>query len=315
MVASAGVALALAVSLLGAPTALVGSDVSVAVPSITASVGPFVPLTVTPGSSRQVMVEVTSTTAATLTASVEAVSTEQAVLSTLPTFGVTNPATWVSLRPGASAFEVAGGATVSVPVTISVPGSVDPGDYAAAVRVAEVSGGGEDVILPLLLRVDGARTAGVELTESSLSVSGSVLWPLTPSTQEITYSLRNSGDTIVMGDFSAGVATMFGGFVAVDAIDDAVLLPGDAVSGRGSASALPFGVLATEAGVDVPYVDSAQRELSYRIADVADEQLVLPVGLLAALAGLVVAITAWAVHRRSRARAADPEPGKLQHVE
>ncbi|WP_327147181.1 hypothetical protein [Nocardia sp. NBC_01329] len=132
---------------------------------------------------------------------------------------------------------VAGGASEWVPVTVSAPAGVTPGDHPLAVGAAETGAGpgsgGVDRWRPVPLRIAGPPRPAVEITP----VTGTyrpVPNPLAPGAADITYTITNTGTVTVSGRLVASLTGLYSRRVFADPADlpDVVLVPG--ASYRGS---------------------------------------------------------------------------------
>lgn len=159
----------------------------------------------------------------------------------------------ISLDPGESA---------EIPFTIAVPGDADAGDHMGGIITtpASSSNGSEPerrIAVRVHLRVGHGFGPSLSIEDLSVDYAGS---PLGAGLATVTYTLRNTGDTILAAEQSIAVAGPFDTFrVTADPIDNAPrLLPDEtwsvAVPVHGVA---PSGLLAATVAVVPLYTDPA----------------------------------------------------------
>lgn len=201
------------------------------------SAGPWAPtvdLHGAPGSrlTTRILVKATGTEPVRLEASPQAVETSQGTLQTgPPDFGTAG--SWLRLPPAlTSDFLVDVGQRTEIPVTVVVPNTAATGEHLAAVTLTR-SGTTEHVRVPLRVRVDGQMSTSLTVTKSELTVeSGSYLSPVPTSSVTWSYTVRNTGTTIVSGQFQPQLVGLFGRRTSLAPSQSVVLAPGASITGR-----------------------------------------------------------------------------------
>ena len=155
---------------------------------------------------------------------VDAANTESGTLELVPTEQKSVASgRWIAV--GYQAIVLDAGASAVVPVTITVPGNIETGDYAAGLAVVESTAGGfvidsaPDVAaqsgVAVFIAVSGIREPEVTVTGTASAFSPS--WnPFAPGTFSVRYDVANSGNTrvdlyqsiVVTGPFGITFATL-----------------------------------------------------------------------------------------------------------
>jgi hypothetical protein len=138
---------------------------------------------------------------------------------------------WVSLET--DSVQVAPGASVKVPFTVTVPDDATPGDHTGGVVTSFVSAGaGSQVALDsrlgsrMHLRVSGALTPALTVSAPSIDYHQS-LDPFSASTATVRYTLTNTGNARIAATDSVRVSGPFGASTARTApVAVPELLPG-----------------------------------------------------------------------------------------
>ncbi|MBV7295630.1 hypothetical protein KRX51_06825 [Corynebacterium sp. TAE3-ERU12] len=184
----------------------------------------------------------------------------------------------------------------AVRINISVPGNTSAGDYAAGLDI-------DGVLVPLLLRVPGTRSASLEFDDLDFSVSGGGGWPLTKQHTALDATVTNHGQLLVFGDLDVSADGIFGLSTARWHRDDVVLLPGDQVSVTVDTTArtAPMVRVVPQAELSVPYRDDVGERQTYPLVAVGPARLVVPWAALAAILVVVGGvIVVWWRLRQTR---------------
>jgi hypothetical protein len=159
---------------------------------------------------------------------------------------------WISV-PGT--VRVAGGATVVVPVEITVPRNATPGDHPAGVTASLGTGAGQvrvqnRVGVRFNLRVTGALVEKLVVTRASAGYRPS--WnPFRPGTLHVRYQVANEGNVRASADGRIRTSTLFGGTTWTDpagARSREVLPGGSRELTAELAGRWPLGRITTEVG-------------------------------------------------------------------
>lgn len=306
-----------ATALAGEPTELDASagHWSMRTVADTPRIGELVLVANEPGgrTSVELTVENPGDKAVTVAVSTAAVSTDGGALAYTESDSVLDPVNWVAVPQEQQRITVPPGESAAVTVTVRTPTAATGGDYAAGVT-AVASDTGERRAVPLLVRVPGSRPSGLELADAdALQTQGTAGWPLTGSVRPIRYRVVNTGTTVVAGQLSVGLATVFDRFAVVDDVGEVVLLPGDEVTGTVTGTVPPSGPVALEARVRVGYLGPDGSERSYLVQATGPSTFAFPWWLsAAALTVLTVTTAGWATARRRRIRALGTAPRPRQ---
>ena len=219
--------------------------------------------------------------------------------------------------------------SADIRISMSIPQNAVAGDYTAALNV---SAGTNQKIIPLVIRVRGARQQELTVTDnaatentatenkgdaSSVELSGVGLWPLTTAEARSTMSVTNTGSTIIAGHLHPYIASLFSQQGRISADESGltetarrriiaeqptvVVLPGDTLQHEFAGTFLP-GYRATNVlAVEVPYQDAAGQTRFYAIRAAGDGAQATPWLLVAAALVVPIAITmSWWLLRRRR---------------
>lgn len=255
----------------------------------------------------------TSSTPLSVSVSAAAVTAPRGVLELGEAESVLDPSRWVSGLP-AAAVAVAPGGEARIPFEVSIPNTAGGGDYPLAVVVAD-SDGASSAEVPLLLRVPGDdRTTGIEFT-GDLALDGAATWPLTPTVARLGYELRNSGSTVLYGDFDLGVGTLFSQSSSLTVLERAVLLPGAAITGSTAGAATAAGVARPELVFTARTGEAAEAPADWQQRHAGRVVPAAPaVALALPFAVIVVVAAVWSVARRRSLRAAAAAVGRVDGV-
>lgn len=188
------------------------------------------------------------------------------------------------LRTAPDHVVVAAGESATIPFEISVPADATPGDYGGGLVTSLGSGDDQPGVsvdrrlgIRVDLRVTGELTPALAVEDAHVAWSGG-LDPFATGDATLTYTLRNTGNTLVSSQESASVAGPFGWF-AVDAGQIEAppqLLPGESWTQR---------VVIPDVGP--LFVLTASATVTPIVTDAA--------GTTAPLAPVVTTTTGWAV--------------------
>lgn len=141
------------------------------------------------------------------------------------------------LETATDTLTVGPGETAEVPFTIAVPDDATPGDYAGAV-ITSLAQGDQDAGITVDrrlgirvdLRVGGELAPSLAVEDPQVRYHGTAN-PAGTGTADVSWTLHNTGNTVVSAQQSATVSGPFG-LLAVDAASDALaaapdLLPGE----------------------------------------------------------------------------------------
>ncbi len=209
-----------------------------------------------------------------------------------------NGSSWVSVETSSEGRPV---------VRVRIPPDQQPADYPAAVRIA----GDETSAVGILIRVEGVRATDFVFEQEAYEIDGAAGWPLTSSTQSLSYRVRNDGDTVIAGEFSVGAATLFSTFVPFGRSRDIILFPGEEIVGTVAGSAPPTAVLTPQAQVVIAYTASGVNPGAYVEASSGEPTWAIPWFVLSSVAMVIVAGTAagMLLHRRARRMALSDNSG------
>ncbi|GGM25107.1 COG1470 family protein [Micromonospora yangpuensis] len=243
-----------------------------------------------------------------------AVTSDGGTLEFIRPDSVRDPATWIGVPTNRRTVTVAAGKSRTFTVTIRTPTATTAGDYAAAVT-AVARDTEEHRAVPLLVRVPGSRPSGLTLQDTERPrTANAATWPLTGADQPVRYRVVNTGKTVVAGQLSVGLATVFDRFAVLDDLGEVVLLPGDSVTGATTGRVPASGPVTVEARVRVAYTVPDGSERTYLVRAAGPSVFAFPWGLLAGALTLVAASTvAWAVARRRRIRTTTGAPQLPTH--
>ncbi|WP_454049836.1 WxL protein peptidoglycan domain-containing protein [Cellulomonas sp. Marseille-Q8402] len=224
--------------------------------------------------------------------------------------------TW--LQTAADSVTIEPGATAELPFTVAVPADATPGDYAGAVVTSltqpdEADGISVDRRLGIRvdLRVGGELAPALAVEDPRVTYTGTPN-PAGTGDATVTYTLHNTGNTVISAQQTVAVSGPFGWFraAAADVPTTPELLPGD----RWEVSVPVDGVVpSVRLGADVTVVpvmtDAAGSTSAIAAVDAAARTWAVPwaaLVLLLLLVGAVVLARRLAVRRR-RTRAAREE--------
>lgn len=210
-----------------------------------------------------------------------------------------DPVGWISL-PTESV--VAAPGRTNVPFDIAIPTNAAPGEYLLGLQVT-LSTTGERRRVLVLVRVDGDIAPQLSLESSRLSYEPSTL-PWRPGLARWSYTVRNDGDTVLVGRLQARLGTVFDRRLVIDERPRVVLLPGTTVSGAFAVTAWPTGLLRPEVAVISATANPQEGAAPVVFETLAsgDPLEVLPWGALGVVGGLVVLATLVVAELRRRAR-------------
>lgn len=210
-----------------------------------AMLGPFVAVEAFSGVRDTVTVDVENTSAEVISLSISsiAVSAPHGTLEYREADSRLDSSNWVTGVEADGLVEVQAGASVTIPLAISVPNTAHDGDYPFALLVTDTINGDTRTV-PMLLRIPGeGRHTQLEAT-SAITLEGVSTWPLTPTRGASRYELRNTGTTVVTGTLELSVTTLFSHSSQALVLEDVVVLPGDTVSGTSLEEVQGIGVAA-----------------------------------------------------------------------
>jgi hypothetical protein len=149
--------------------------------------------------------------------------------------GETSAAVGAWVQVADDAISLAPGATAEVPFTVRVPDDATPGDYAGGVVTSLTQDDSAQGItvdrrlgVTMHLRVGGELAPGVAVEDVHLAYHGT-LNPFGAGGATVTYTIHNTGNTLVSGRENVAVAGPFGWLGSVGAPVEAPpqLLPGE----------------------------------------------------------------------------------------
>jgi hypothetical protein len=134
---------------------------------------------------------------------------------------VRTPSPQVTVQPGKS---------LQVPFTLAVPAGTKPGDHVGGIVTSLKQSGDVDrrLAIRIRLRVSGPLEPSVSVDDAKIHYSGTAL-PFAKGEATVTYTIRNTGNTILAARPSTSVVGLFGaGRVESAHVDDTPqLLPGE----------------------------------------------------------------------------------------
>ena len=219
---------------------------------------------------------------------------------------------------------VAAGKSVTVPFTVAVPENATPGDYAGGVVTSlrqkdEAEGINVDRRLGVRLTLHvGGKVAPALAVEDVHVHHATTADPLGRGDATVTYTLHNTGNTIVSAQQSVRVAGPFGWFAA-DAAPPAGtpdLLPGESWPVTVTVPDVPAaGRLGATVSVTPVVTDASGSTSSLAPVEGAAHAWALPWALLSGLVVLaaVVVLLVRGI-RRGRARRAEREEARVQEA-
>ncbi|MDQ1130988.1 WxL protein peptidoglycan domain-containing protein [Microbacterium sp. SORGH_AS_0888] len=211
--------------------------------------------------------------------------------------------------PDASTVTVPAGQSATVPFTVRIPDNATPGDYAGGVVTSltvpdAASGVNVDRRLGIRvdLRVGGALAPALAVEDMSVSWNGG-LNPFAGGDATVTYTLHNTGNTVLSAQPAARVSGLFGlfGVDAAPGADIPQLLPGESWTTTMTAPGVPPVLALIAATTVTPLVKDAAGSVSP--IDVVSGTAVgaaVPWTLLAIIVLLVLAAVLWRSRRRRR---------------
>lgn len=228
---------------------------------------------------------------------------------------------WVSVE-GGGAVSVEPGASVTVPLTITVPDNATPGDYGAGVvtslAAAEQNAEGVTVDrrlgIRMSVRVDGELAPAMAVDDVSVDWGGG----LNPFSGDVAvaFTLKNTGNTTLSSVSGVSVAGPFG-MLATDAVDvenAPELLPGETWTVNATVPGIAALVLLTATATVIPAsTDAAGSTAS--LAPVVASGAGWAVPWLVIVVILLVVAAIIFVPRMLRARAAARKAGEDARVE
>ncbi len=229
---------------------------------------------------------------------------------------------WVRL--GTDSIAVQPGETVTVPFTVAVPDNATPGDYAGGIVTSlaqpdDAAGIGVDRRLGIRvsLRVGGDLKPSLAVGDVHVAWDGG-LNPFAGGDAAVTYTLRNTGNTLLSAQQAATVAGPFGWF-AMDAGELAAppqLLPGESWTQTVTVPGVAALFLLTGTATATPIVTDASGTTSPLTPVVASGTgWAVPWTLLAILVVIVLlAIFVPRLLRRRRAAKRAREDARVQEA-
>ncbi|KAA9108239.1 DUF916 domain-containing protein [Microbacterium rhizomatis] len=238
--------------------------------------------------------------------------------------GATSASIGAWVHPKIDRLTVGPGESVEVPFTVQVPDNATPGDYAGAILtslVAPDQASGISVDRRLGIRM-GLRVGG-ELAPSLAVENPQLAWdgglnPFAGGTATLSYTIHNTGNTIVSADQAAAVTGPFG-WLRTDAADIAAppkLLPGESWDVSIPVGEVPPMFWLTGAATVIPVVTDASGSTTALAPVEASAggwavpwMLLLIVVLIAAAIVLTLVLV-----RRSRRRRTEREDARVQEA-
>ena len=209
------------------------------------------------------------------------------------------------------------GGTVEVPFTVQVPADATPGDYAGGIVTSLTEAGGADAItvdrrlgVRIQLRVGGELRPAVAIEDVHLDYAGT-LNPFAAGDASVTYTIHNTGNTLISGREAVSVAGPFGWLRTDAAATEAPpqLLPGESWSTSVPVDGVaPLVRLSTRAGFVPLVTDASGSTTPLESVEVITHTWAVPWTLLllvVVVAALVIVGVRGARRRGARRRAAE----------
>jgi hypothetical protein len=218
-----------------------------------------------------------------------------------------------------TSFIMGGGHGIIDPFTITVPLTAKPGDHTGGLSVQvghqETTSKGEGItvysriVLPILIRVTGPLTAGLQIQSVSTSFS-TPLNPFATAKASISYTVANVGNTRLSGTQVLQVSGLFGSTTIKPKLP--MVLPGDSVRVTQSVSGLyPLGPYTAKVSI-TPTWPPSSGPLNVKLNTVAASaslfglpwSLIVLILLLAGLGYATYRFLRWRVRQRAADMAA-----------
>jgi hypothetical protein len=238
--------------------------------------------------------------------------------------GETSASVGAWVHPGNERITVAAGESVEVPFTIQVPDNATPGDYAGAILTSLVQPDQADGIsvdrrlgIRMALRVAGALAPSLAVENAQFTWSGG-LNPFAGGDAALTYTLHNTGNTVVSAEQAATVSGPFGWFGtdAAEVVDPPRLLPGETWQVTVPFRDVPAAVWLTGAATVIPVViDASGSTTALAPVEATAAGWAVPWMLLLILLVIAgVAAAAVLMIRRGRKARRDREDARVQEA-
>lgn len=226
---------------------------------------------------------------------------------------------WVAAGEGT--VTVKAGETATVPFTLTVPGDATPGDYAGGIVTSlaqDGSGAGVSVDrrlgIRMAARVNGDLAPALVVEDPQVSWDGG-LNPFAGGDATVTYTIRNTGNTLITGTQSAMITGPFGWFPVEAAVEaPPQLLPGESWQQTVTVPDIASLVLLTASVTVVPTATDASGSTSALAFVTASASGWAVPWMLLILIVLVVLLIIF-VPRWSRARAATRQAAEDARVQ
>jgi hypothetical protein len=208
---------------------------------------------------------------------------------------------WVQLDE--TTVRVPRGRSVDVPFRLALPDSAAPGDHLGGIVALVKQAGTTDRLatIKIRLQVSGELKPALAVEDLKVHYSGTPN-PFGEGSVAVTYTVRNTGNTIVAARQAAAVTGPFGVFTAGagQLADSPQLLPGESWKVAASISGVPPALRLTGTVSVVPVVKTAPQPTTAATAHV----LTIPWTLLLLLAACAAVLTLTILSRRHRKRPA-----------
>ncbi|WP_308797689.1 COG1470 family protein [Agromyces silvae] len=217
----------------------------------------------------------------------------------------TGAGTWIGIQ---DSVEVASGADVVVPFSVTVPENAEPGDHPAGVAASIRSGGDAEVGVEsrvgfrVMTRVAGELAPAVG-TKLGANFSGSIN-PFEPGHVTFTYDVENEGNTRLAVDSVLSLSGPFGWFardVAVEQIDE--IAPGETRTIRQQVSGVwPFVALFLDRRTQAEVVGNSSAEVATTTTDASSVVWAIPwsqLGVLVIVA-IILLLARWDRRRKAK---------------
>ncbi|WP_421732728.1 DUF916 domain-containing protein [Cellulomonas sp.] len=204
------------------------------------------------------------------------------------------------------------GATAEVPFTVRVPENATPGDYAGGIVTSLTQADDAEGItvdrrlgIRIQLRVGGELRPAVAIEDVHLSYDGTIN-PFALGDATVTYTVHNTGNTLISGTAAVTVAGPFGLLRTDDAEGKAPpqLLPGESWTTSSPVDGVaPLVRLSATAGFVPLVTDASGSTTSLEAVEVTAHAWAIPWALLLLVAMIVVLVVLGTrAARRDRAR-------------